>query len=170
MEFFLHRRDFLKSCSTMGLGCAFLLSGTKLRAQESTVQAEEKKIVDPQKLTYCGYHCGMHCELYKATQENNLELKKKVFQDWNFKGKYGVEFDPNLVFCYGCKAGDKPKNLILEKCAVRECAIEKKIDTCVQCKMLKECKKELWSEFPEHKKNVLKLQESYVQQKGNKLI
>ena len=142
----IDRRDFLKSCSQFSGGCALFLLCQKGIAQEAAEETEQKdkKIPNPKELTYCGFKCNMECNLYKATKENDTELKKKVYKEWKWKEQHDIEFDPDKVFCYGCKEEEKPKNLILQKCTVRPCAMGKKLDSCIQCSGLKDCDKELW--------------------------
>jgi hypothetical protein len=161
MNSLLDRRHFIKNCS---LCCSFFLCYPKTFAfQENQQPVEhEKKAADPEKLTYCGFKCDDNCELLKATKDNNIELKKKVYENWEWKKTYGIEFDADKVFCYGCKIEDKPYNLIIQKCTVRKCTIDRKLSSCIQCKKLKGCDKELWSRFPDFKKQIEKLQEDYV--------
>ena len=157
-----NRRDFLKHCSQLGMSCAFLLCGKNIMAAKASIVAsqEKKKDLDPDKFTYCGYQCKQ-CELLKATLNNDEELKKKVYKTWKWKEQYGIEYDPDKVFCYGCKADDKPSNPVLDKCQVRKCAREKELAACFQCEELKSCDKEYWAKYPQQKTYTLKLQEKY---------
>jgi hypothetical protein len=65
--------------------------------------------------------------LLKATTENNIELKKKAYADFKFKEKHGIDFDPENVFCYGCKIQDKPLGIPVKSCTVRSCVIAPEI-------------------------------------------
>ena len=163
MESNFNRRHFLKSCTQIGSGCAVMLLCRNGWTQDST-QTEEKEpsVPNPSEMTYCGYKCSMACPLYKATIENDLELKKKAYTEFKWKEQYGIEFDPDIVFCHGCKAEDKPKNVILKKCTVRECTTGKKLESCIQCKDLKGCDKELWSRFPDFKTHVIGMQKTWA--------
>jgi len=162
------RRQFLKSCSKIGSGCAlFYLCGNGWAQDSTQTEKKEPVVPNPSELTYCGYKCTMECPLYKATIENDEAARKKAYEDFKWKEQYGIEYDPDVVFCYGCKAEDKPKNIILKKCTVRECAISKKLKSCIQCKDLKPCNKELWSRFPDFKKHVIAMQETWIKA-GNK--
>ncbi len=165
MKSFNKRREFIKNCLRLGAGCAFLPGHQIVLADEKpdSVESEaEKQAIDLRQFTYCGHYCSDECELFCATEGGDNELKRKVFKEWGWKEKYDVEFDPEIVFCYGCKTEDKPHNLVMKNCTVRDCALEKKLDACVQCKDLTTCKKELWSQFPEHKIYVEKLQKKYI--------
>jgi hypothetical protein len=160
MKSLLDRRDFIKHCS---LCCSFFICYPKTFAfQENQQSTENNKAPDPEELTYCGFKCDRNCELFKATEKNDIELKKKVYEQWKWQEKFSIEFDADKVFCYGCKVEDKPYNIILQKCTVRKCSRERKLSSCIQCKKLKECDKELWTTFPDFKNQVEKLQEDYI--------
>ncbi|HPG40114.1 MAG TPA: DUF3795 domain-containing protein [bacterium] len=164
-----NRRDFLKHGAQLCAICAFS-SCIKNGVAQGDPEKTDDKTPDPTKMTFCGYECTIQCELYKATLENNVELKKKVYTDWKMKERRGFDFDPALVFCYGCKVTDKPLNAVLEKCTVRKCAMEKKLAACIQCKALKDCDKELWTNYPEFKKQMLEVQVKYVSLSGKALL
>ena len=117
---------------------------------------------DPKKLNYCGYTCPNGCEFRKASLENNPALKKKAYETWNIEKRYGISFEADKVFCYGCKIEDKPAGVVTANCTVRSCAIEKELDACIECKELKNCDKELWDLFPDFHKQVIALQKQYL--------
>jgi len=151
----LKRRDFITRCFGAGVACCALSHGTMLTAQDQDTKP------DPKNLEYCGYKCPDDCPLRKGTLENNMELKKKAYEDFQFKEKYGIEFDADKVFCYGCKINDKPLSLPVKSCTVRKCVIEKGYDCCIQCDGLAKCDKELWTRFPQFKDMVIKMQQKY---------
>ena len=157
------RRDFLETCSHLGIGCALVLCprGVLGKGKGAFLSQDEEKVPDPKDFTYCGYKCSPECKLFKASQENDVKLKEEVYKEWKWKEKHGVEFDPDTVFCYGCKTQDKPLSPVLQKCTVRECAMEKKMASCIQCKELKGCDKELWINDPKHREKVLEMQGKY---------
>jgi hypothetical protein len=153
------RREFITTCFKAGVTCCALTCGTALTAQDPEKKQEVKP--DPKSLNYCGYKCSAECPLYKATLENNIELKKKAYEDFKFKEKFGVDFDPDKVFCYGCKLKDKPLSINVKSCTVRKCAIDKGYECCIQCEGLTRCDKELWSSFPKFKEAVIEMQKKY---------
>jgi len=156
----LKRREFINSCFRAGVACCALSYGTQLAGQDPANKQDAKP--DPKSLEYCGYNCPADCPLKKATLENNLELKKKAYADFEFKTKYGIEFDPEKVFCYGCKsAGNKPVSMPVNACTVRKCVMGKKLECCIQCDTLAKCDKELWTRFPKFKESVLEMQKKY---------
>jgi len=112
-------------------------------------------------LTLCGHNCE-GCDFLKATQGNDLDLKKDVYDRWKWKERLNVESDSNVVFCWGCRLTEgKPINLFQERCSVRTCAVGKGKKNCVLCDGLVDCRKELWDRFPEHKQYVIDLQEKH---------
>ena len=56
---------------------------------------------------------------------------------------------------------DKPKGIVLARCTVRDCAIEKGKECCIDCDELVECDKDLWRRFPDFKKKVVAAQVKY---------
>ncbi len=159
----INRRKFM----TAGVvtGCALLLSG-KLLANDAFIHLQNQK-PDPKKLNYCGYTCPKDCVFLEASVKNDVELKKKAYEIWEMKDRFGVaEFDAEKIFCFGCKTTDKPVGIRLQKCDVRNCAIDKKLDSCIECKELSACEKDLWKKFPDFKNAVIKMQSEYFENKG----
>ncbi len=151
------RRTFLAKGSMACAGCALLASGGDSLAATGPVS----ETLDPKEFTYCGYKCTPECPLLKATQANDAEMKKKVFEEWGAAEQYGIEFDPETYFCHGCKNVDSPKGFPVRHCTIIPCAQEKGFDCCFQCKELSACDKELWEKFPKHREYVLGLQQNY---------
>lgn len=150
----INRRKF--AATTAVAGCALLLSGFKGFAHL------QNQVPDPKKLNYCGYTCPKDCVFLEASVKNDVELKKKAYETWEMKERFGVaEFDAEKIFCFGCKTTDKPIGIRLKKCDVRNCAIDKKLDSCIECKELSACEKDLWKKFPDFKKAVIKMQNDY---------
>ncbi len=160
----LSRRTFVRTSCRTCVGCGILLGGSRLLA------ANEKKpqAMDLDQYTYCGYQCPDDCPMLVATQKNDIEMKKDGYKQWKWKEKFGIDFDAQKVFCWGCKNEEKPRSMLVDKCPVRLCAMEKEYKTCIQCDGLKECDKELWAEFSTHHEAVLALQEKYRAKAGNK--
>jgi len=150
----LKRRDFISTCFKAGAVCCAVAYSPSLAAQDVKP--------DPKNLEYCGYKCPADCTLKKGTLENNAELKKKAYAEFRFREKFGIDFDPDKVFCYGCKsAGNKPVSMTVNACTVRKCVIEKKYDACIQCSDLAKCDKELWTRFPKFRDQVVEMQKKY---------
>jgi hypothetical protein len=154
----LKRRDFVTKCFKAGVtGCA-LFYGRSLWAQNAAKQLQKS---DLKSLTYCGFKCSMECTLYKATIENNPELRKKAYEEFKWKEKFNLGYDPEKVFCFGCKPKDKPLSINVNACTVRKCTIEKGYDCCIECNGLTACDKELWKSFPKFKEKVIEIQKNY---------
>lgn len=150
------RRDFINTCFKAGITCCTLASTINL---SGNIRQDAKP--DPKSLNYCGYKCPSDCPLLKGTLENNTELKKKGYEAFKFKEKYGIDFDPEKVFCYGCKIKDKPLSIPVKSCTVRSCAIAKGYECCIQCDGLTACDKELWKSFPTFKEQVIDMQKKF---------
>ncbi|HEX3007830.1 MAG TPA: DUF3795 domain-containing protein [Bacteroidales bacterium] len=152
----MKRREFISCGYKGGIACGILLAGN---LNAFALSKDEKP--DVKKLNYCGYQCPADCKVKKATVENNLELKKEVYKEWRIKEKYNFEFDAESMFCWGCKTEGKPLGVITNNCSVRACAIDKGYDSCIQCKDLTTCEKEIWKTFPKFKESMLELQKKF---------
>jgi len=157
----LNRRNFINTCLKAGVTCCAFGYGASLSGQDQDASKKQELKPDPKSLNYCGFKCSAQCSLYKATLENNTELKKKAYLDFKIREKFGIEFDPEKVFCYGCKIKDKPLSMVVKSCTVRKCAISKGFECCIQCDGLTACKEELWSSFPKFKESVIDMQKKY---------
>jgi len=154
------RRQFLSQTAKIGLACGALVCCPRFISFGSMKQ--DNTVPDPKMLNYCGYTCPDDCQMKKATLENDVELKKEAYKNWRIEEKYGIPFDPDEIFCYGCKAVDQPLGLVVEKCTVRNCAIVKGFDCCIECSELAACDKEIWKTFPDFHKAVIEMQKKYL--------
>ena len=128
--------------------------------------APKKNLPELKSLAYCGLICNDSCPLFKATRTDDAAAKRKVYEEWKWKEKFGVDFDAALVFCYGCKAPGKPVNIAHSRCTVLKCTVERKLESCVQCRKLPDCDKELWKNYPDFHKQMVKLQQEYAAADG----
>jgi hypothetical protein len=117
--------------------------------------------INPKELNYCGYKCPEDCAFLKGSVENNIELKKQAYKDWKIEERFGIAFNADDIFCFGCKNTEKPEGVVLKNCTVRSCAMEKGIDCCIECADLTGCDKDLWTRFPDFKKMVIEMQQKY---------
>ena len=158
------RREFLKQSSKLGLLCGFAClcphTEMKLHAEEGGMMSGPE-VPDPKKLNYCGYVCPKECPMKLAGESGDVEKKRAAYEQWRLKERYGVEFDPDKILCNGCKTEKPELGMAVGNCPVRKCAIEKKLDCCIECDELATCDKVLWKEFPQFHSHVLKLQEQY---------
>ena len=157
----LDRREFLIAGSRTGVALcgACLCPGLMLDEQENP-----KKPLDPKKLNYCGYTCPGDCKFKLGTLEDDEQLKKQAFEAWKIEDRYGLAFDPETAMCYGCKAPGKPEGVVVANCTVRSCARTKKLVCCIECPDLGGCDKDLWSRFPDFKKQVDEMRVRYLAQ------
>lgn len=156
----LKRRDFIIKSACAGISCCIFMTGPKLFELNGMPLAKEEK-PDPKKLNYCGYQCPADCQFLKGTLENDTKIKKTAYKSWEIKKRFGVKFSAEDIYCYGCKAIDKPEGVVLVHCTVRSCAISKKLDCCIECEELAECQKDLWERFPDFKMTVIEMQKKY---------
>jgi hypothetical protein len=173
VKFGQSRRRFLKYCTQFGFSCFSLFIWNEhilAKASNENETKKEKESIDLKKRSYCGVPCEYECELFKATKENNIKLKKKVYEKWNWKEKFEIEFDPDKVFCYSCKPKNQIFKLGMENCDVRKCAIENEIESCIQCKNLVLCEKEFWKKWGIFYKHIKECQRQYLTQSGTILI
>jgi hypothetical protein len=156
----LKRRDFIIKSACAGISCCIFMAGSKLSELNGMPIPEEEK-PDPEKLNYCGYQCPTDCQFLKGTLENDKKLKKKAYQSWEIKKRFGVNFSEKDIYCYGCKTKNKPEGVVLIHCTVRSCAISKGFNCCIECEELTGCDKDLWQRFPDFKKTVIDMQKQY---------
>ena len=157
----IKRREFLIKGSCAGIaGCALLMSAKASPFGKLLTMAEDEPI-DPKRLNYCGYTCPSDCKFLIASVKNDPELKKEAYTIWKIKEKYNIDFDPETIFCYGCKNTEKPEGVVLKNCTVRKCALSKGLNCCIECSELSGCTKELWSQFPDFRQYVIELQKKY---------
>ena len=163
MKNHLNRRNFIKQSAAVGVsGCALLMAAKLNPVSAFSRLAENKEVINPKVINFCGYTCPKDCKFLQATQQNDEKLKKEAYEMWHVKERYGADFDPNTSICWGCKTADKPQGVIIKGCTVRKCAIKKGYDACIQCEELKTCDKDLWSRFPDFHKAVIEMREKYL--------
>jgi hypothetical protein len=159
----IDRRDFVCSTAKAGVAVCGLCMCSPI-ASFAAGGADDGKKITTKDRCFCGYRCPEDCAFLQGTLTDNLELKKKAWTLWKIEERFGVAFDPEQAICYGCKTMDKPKGIVLSRCTVRDCAIEKGHECCIECDELTGCEKNLWNRFPEFKNQVIELQGKYRKQ------
>lgn len=154
----IDRRKFLAGSARAGMA----ICGACLCSRIPAFATEEA--LDPKQLCFCGYKCPPDCKFLQGTLNDDLDLKKEAWKLWKIEERFGVEFDPEQAFCYGCKELDKPAGIVLKRCTVRSCAMEKKLESCIECDELQGCDKDLWTRFPKFKKQVIEMRQRYLSQ------
>jgi hypothetical protein len=150
-----NRRDFLGTAACTG--SCMLLACFTARTLGADATADAKKTYDFDKLTYCCFECDRtQCPLLEASLSNDLEAKKKQAAVW--REKFGREFSPEEVFCFGCKVEPARQGFAVKHCDARQCVIDKKLISCAHCPELKDCARKLWANYPKFREHVLAIQ------------
>ena len=89
-------------------------------------------------IAYCGLNCET-CEARTATVNNDDALREKVAKHWSELN--GVEITPEMINCTGCRIEGAKTPYCESLCPIRQCAQERKVDTCGSCKNVKTCDK-----------------------------
>jgi hypothetical protein len=166
------RRSFIGQCAKCGGACCAMAILNRIAPAQESAPAkpgQDKKPLDLKSLCYCGIpqaYCEKQCALFKATRDNDGTLKKTVYDQWEMKRKFGVDFAPDKIFCYGCKPGDKPLKVGMAECEVRTCPISHGLESCIQCGGLASCDKAFWKEWPNAYALAKTLQARYAGQPG----
>ncbi len=89
-------------------------------------------------IAYCGLDCEK-CEARLATINNDNELRKKVATEWSKLNN--ITITPEMINCEGCRIDGKKTVFCDKLCQIRQCAMNKKYETCGDCNEMKTCKK-----------------------------
>ncbi len=89
-------------------------------------------------IAYCGLNCET-CDARIATVHHDDVLRRRVAKEWSELN--GIEITPEMIRCAGCRI-DGPKTPYCESlCPIRQCAMNKQIQTCGTCTEMKTCEK-----------------------------
>ena len=105
-------------------------------------------------ISYCCFSCDGDCNIYKATKANDISQKTEIAKKWS--QQYGKQYKAEDVYCLGCKTDSFA--ICKVNCTVRECALEKGVDSCAHCKELVDCQKDLWLKWPKVRENAIRIQ------------
>ena len=89
-------------------------------------------------IAYCGLDCET-CDARIATETNDEELRRKVaklWSEWN-----AVEITADMIHCSGCRMDGVKTPYCESLCPIRQCAMEREIETCGSCKEMETCEK-----------------------------
>ena len=89
-------------------------------------------------IAYCGLDCEK-CEARLATINNDNGLRKKVATEWSRLNN--ITITPEMINCEGCRIDGKKTVFCDKLCQIRQCAMNKKYETCGDCNEMKSCKK-----------------------------
>jgi hypothetical protein len=154
----IDRRAFLSTSATVG----FTVCGLCMCSRVPAFASEEvPDTIDLTQLEFCGYTCPTDCAFLQGTLNDDLELKKKAWKMWKIGERFDLEFDPEQAFCYGCKSLGRPRGIVLTRCTVRDCCIDRGLECCIDCDDLTGCDRDLWRRFPAFKDKVVDMQQRY---------
>ncbi len=89
-------------------------------------------------IAYCGLDCGSKCPYYTATQADDREALEKAAE--TLCKKYNSpDITADFIVCDGCSAGGRLSGYC-KVCKIRECAINRGIDSCALCLDYETCK------------------------------
>lgn len=91
-----------------------------------------------QYIAYCGLNCET-CEARLATVRQDEALRKQVAESWSKLN--GVEITPDMIRCEGCRVEGAKTPYCEVLCPIRQCALNKKMETCGSCSAMNECEK-----------------------------
>lgn len=105
---------------------------------------------------YCGLDCE-ECEARLATINNDNAMRDKVAKLWTELN--GVEITPDMINCTGCRVNGIKTPYCDSLCQIKQCAKEKKYNTCGDCDKLDICEKVgmIIGNNPEAKNNLKQL-------------
>ena len=89
-------------------------------------------------IAYCGLDCET-CEARQATMNNDNELRVKVAKLWSELN--GVEITPEMINCTGCQIPGVKSPYCDSLCPIRQCAMQKQMETCGSCPEMNSCEK-----------------------------
>ena len=91
-----------------------------------------------QYIAYCGLDCES-CEARRATVNNDDSLRRKVAKEWSELN--GVEITQEMINCVGCRIDGIKTPYCDSLCPIRQCAMEKQVETCGSCPEMDSCEK-----------------------------
>ena len=147
----LPRRDFLVKGLALGTALAFTgnLPCCMLRAlagEPSPQKPGDRRQKPVEALAYCSFDCETECDIYKATRENDLEVKKSIAKRWN--EKYATTIKPEDVACDGCRSHTGRLGYHCGHiCGVRKCALSRGVSSCAVCADFPACEQKLWKDW-----------------------
>jgi hypothetical protein len=89
-------------------------------------------------IAYCGLDCES-CEARIATIRNDDALREKVAKLWSELNS--VEITPEMINCVGCRLDGVKTPYCESLCPIRQCALERGVQTCGGCGEMADCEK-----------------------------
>lgn len=98
---------------------------------------EKNNLQNP--IGFCGLNC-LHCDAYKATVNNDDELRAKTARLW-CEWNHTDQILPQHINCLGCKGEGVKTPFCSSLCEVRRCCIDRGFETCADCAEKASCPK-----------------------------
>ena len=90
------------------------------------------------RIAFCGLDCEQ-CDARRATVNDDRALREATAALWSQLNH--TEILPDQIDCLGCRA-EGVKTIFCEKfCAIRQCALQKQVETCGDCPEMEHCPK-----------------------------
>lgn len=89
-------------------------------------------------IAFCGLDCES-CEARMATIHNDDVLREKVASLWSELNS--VEITVEMINCVGCRIDGVKTPYCELLCPIRQCALERKVETCGACAEVRTCEK-----------------------------
>ncbi|MCR4671621.1 MAG: DUF3795 domain-containing protein [Lachnospiraceae bacterium] len=89
-------------------------------------------------IAYCGLDCET-CEARLATVNNDDALRQRVAKEWSELN--GVEITAEMINCVGCRTDGIKTPYCEALCPIRQCALDRRVETCGSCGDMKSCEK-----------------------------
>ncbi len=84
----------------------------------------------------CGLDCEK-CDARIATINNDDALREKTAKLWTELNQ--VSITPEMIHCTGCRLSGAKTPFCDSICAIRKCAMGKKLETCAECSHMDTC-------------------------------
>ena len=79
---------------------------------------------------YCGLNCAL-CEVYLATASDDATLRLQIASMWSRHEEH--DFQPDQLYCTGCKSAEVQTAYCREHCRIRVCARQRGVASCRCC-------------------------------------
>lgn len=89
-------------------------------------------------VAFCGLNCAK-CDAYVATKNNDDALREKTAKLWSELNN--VQILPEQIYCDGCRANGRKTVFCDKLCPIRQCALQKGLETCGDCVEMEQCTK-----------------------------
>lgn len=87
-------------------------------------------------IAFCGLDCEK-CDAYIATKNNDQMLREKTAKLWSKLNNAPIR--PEHINCEGCRMNGVKTVYCENLCAIRQCALEKGVETCGNCPKMEQC-------------------------------